>query len=147
MSMTTEDETPPGWHRLAKEAHHRTEGYWLASRGGVLIVASSVFADAYALVAGQPIDTYAWQRLASSTLITAFSFIQHRRWRARAAWLASTPRWWERDEEMPTILPFPRLSAWAIPRFQWANERLARSWLNRKLVATTERRGGSGGTP
>ncbi len=32
-----------------------------------------------------------------------------RRLLARAAWLEATDRWWERLDEMPHIVPFPRL--------------------------------------
>lgn len=52
-------------------------------------------------------------RIAAGLVGVGFvSWVRSRRYWARAQWLASTPRWWERLEEAPTLIAFPRLVWW-----------------------------------
>ncbi len=40
------------------------------------------------------------------------TYLMWRRWHARGEWLRTTPQWWERLDEAPDVIPFPRLVAW-----------------------------------
>lgn len=114
-------------NRLADEAYHRAEGYWLASRLGLLAVVVMV---ASMLGAGD-YRSEAWKALATLTFTAAIGFLMERRWRARARWLHHTEQWWEKLNEAPSILPFPRTAAAVADRLQRWEKRANDSWLGR----------------
>ena len=94
-------------NRLVREANHRAEGYWLSSRAGLILVTVQG-----GLMIGTPIYTFEhWRRLVGYLLLVGFGWIMERRHRARAAWMQDTEQWWEKLDDAPSILPFPRLNA------------------------------------
>jgi hypothetical protein len=97
-------------NRLAREAHRRAEGYALTALGSALVAITNAVAAAQ----GQPSE--GWVRIAAAGAVAALSILLRHRWAVRAQWLRDTPRWWERQDEMPSVLPFPRLSAWLTAR-------------------------------
>lgn len=107
--MTGED--VPGWHRLAREARHRADGFALTAGSAAVIAAISAAELAGILREPAPAVAPLPVRLAVAAVTCALAVIQSRRWRERARWLTVTPQWWECQDEMPSVLPFPRAAA------------------------------------
>lgn len=128
---------PP--NRLAAEASHRADGYWFASRGGV--IANLAVSVTLALAPNRDFDT--WQKASMGWLLAGASFVMERRWRARAVWLRDTERWWERLDEAPSIRPFPRVTAttgrWMRRMELW----MLGSWFGRLLARAPREKGNS----
>lgn len=106
MAETPEQAEPPQWHRLAREARASAENAWLVSRCGLALVAVATLAAAV-----HP-DMNTWRSVATAALTMVVTWIRARRVQARADWLATTPNWWERLDEAPTLITFPRLARW-----------------------------------
>lgn len=50
-------------------------------------------------------------RVVVTTVAAVLTHTLNRRWIARRDWYADTERWWERLDEAPSVIPFPRLVA------------------------------------
>lgn len=93
-------------NRLASEARHRAEGYWLTSRLSPLAAAALMGG----LIGKHDYRLESWRQPVVILLGSALSWLMQKRWEARMVWLRDTERWWEKLDEAPTIMPFPRLS-------------------------------------
>ncbi len=77
--------------------------FLLGAVGSPMVVVMAVMADGS--------EKSALTRMAAGLVSVGFlGLIKQRRYLARAAWMRSTPRWWERLEEAPTLITFPRLT-------------------------------------
>lgn len=94
-------------NRIERETQGSADHAWMYSRGGIFLSIVAVLAAGVAVYAnlevGASLKTAA---LAIGGCIV--SSIRHRRYQARAKWMRETPNWWERTDEAPTLLTFPR---------------------------------------
>ncbi|WP_328384466.1 hypothetical protein OHQ88_33685 (plasmid) [Micromonospora zamorensis] len=125
----------PQPNRLAAEAYYRAEGYKIVSMVGTAALPTLVVM----LLFSGDYSGRSWQAVASVAVTTASSHLMRRRWSARARWLHHTPQWWERLNEAPTILPFPRLAD-GIARVMVRLERAAGSLLAQVTARLRSRR-------
>lgn len=101
-------ETAPGRNQLAEEAQGTAEYAWMYSRAGLFLVPLAFAMASIATWWTDDDPQRYWQSALVTTALVAVSWIRHRRYAARARWFAETPHWWERTEEAPTLLTFPR---------------------------------------
>jgi hypothetical protein len=116
----TEKRTEP--HRLVRETTSSADHSWMVSRFGLVLVPAALTVAVLQETVLPP-EPGAWRAVATSTAVTLVSWVRTRRLQARAHWYATTPQWWDRLDEAPTLLTFPRL-VWAVRR---VTERLVRS--------------------
>jgi hypothetical protein len=94
-------------NRFMREVQGSADNAWFYSRGGLMVVAGSVATAIVAIVNDiSVLDSVKAAGLA--TLTCLINWIRHRRYSARAQWMRDTPNWWERMDEAPTMLTFPR---------------------------------------
>ncbi len=92
---------PETRHRMEREAQGSADNAWMSSRAG--LVGTFVAAVIYH---GDLLTTARTAGVAG--VLCWINWIRHRRFAARAKWLRETPNWWERMDEAPTLLTFPR---------------------------------------
>jgi hypothetical protein len=108
ISLVKAPREEPRPHRLAREMAGSARGARLyATLGTGVLIPMAVAMGVVATVFGEDAVT-TWERAATLVALVAVSWIRHRRYAARARWIRETPRWWERLDEAPTLLLFPR---------------------------------------
>lgn len=99
------DPQPP--NRIERETQGSAENAWMVSRGGVFVFVVSVATAVVAAVSG--IHAFGAAKAAAVTgMVCGVNWIRHRRFADRARWIRETPNWWQRMDEAPTLLTFPR---------------------------------------
>jgi hypothetical protein len=87
-----------GRNRLAEEYRSNAELAWML-RGLSMPMAGLAL---LVLVLTPGSDALKALALAAGTVVT--QWLRHRRYTARARWMTTTDRWWERLDEAPTLL-------------------------------------------
>jgi hypothetical protein len=108
MTEQEDQETgPEARNRLERETQGSADNAWMSSRAGLvgalLLTTTAVVAVLYR---GDLLT--AVRTAVVTSLLCWVNWIRHRRFAARARWLRETPNWWERLDEAPTLLTFPR---------------------------------------